>query len=61
MNLTSIKDYTYQHDAFLESVPGSSSLKAYESEASRWPRVDTPLAENQQLDMATIDNKLNDG
>lgn len=36
-------------------------MKAYESEASRWPRVDTPLAEGQQLDLATIDNKLDDG
>lgn len=59
--MSSIKDYTYTHDAFLNSIPDSSSLKAYESEASRWPRVDTPLAENQQFDIATLDNQLNDG
>lgn len=47
MNISAIKDYTYTHDAFLDSNAGASSLKAYESEASKWPRVDTPLAENQ--------------
>lgn len=47
MNMTSIKDYVYTHDSFLDSDPGASALKAYETEAARWPRVDTPLAENQ--------------
>jgi hypothetical protein len=46
MNLSSVREYTYTHDAFLDTIKGSSSLKAYESEAARWPRVDTPLAEN---------------
>lgn len=61
MNMSSIKDFTYTHDAFLDLIPGSSSLKAYESEASKWPRVDTPLAENQPLEVAHLDNRLNDG
>jgi hypothetical protein len=61
MNMSSIKEYTYTHDAFLESIPGSASLKAYESEAARWPRVDTPLAENQNIEMSIIENRLNDG
>lgn len=47
MNLTSINDYTYTHDGFLNMIPGSVSLKAYESEAIKWPRVDTPLADGQ--------------
>jgi hypothetical protein len=29
-------------------------LKAYENEGAKWPRVDTPLAEGQDLDKATI-------
>lgn len=45
LNMSSIRDYKYNHDAFLDSIPRSSALKAYETEASRWPRVDTPLAE----------------
>jgi hypothetical protein len=61
LNTSSIRDYKYNHDAFIDSVPGSQSLKSYEVEASRWPRVDTPIAEGQDLDKATIDNKLNDG
>lgn len=60
MNISSIKEYTYTHDAFLDSIPGSQALKAYEQEAVRWPRVDTPLAEGQQLEMAVLDNKMND-
>lgn len=46
INLTSIRDYTYSHDTFIDSIPGSQSLKAYEIEAKNWPRVDTPLAES---------------
>jgi hypothetical protein len=30
MNLSSIQDYTYRHDDFLNAVKGSQSLKAYE-------------------------------
>ena len=58
--MSSIKDYQYTHDGFLNLIQGSSALKAYEVEATKWPRVDTPLADNQQLDMAEIDNKFND-
>lgn len=61
MNMSNIKDYKYNHDAFIDSIPGSQSLKAYETEASKWPRVDTPLAEGQDLQKATLDNKFNDG
>lgn len=42
-------------------IPGSQSLKAYEVEAIKWPRVDTPLAEQQQLSKSVLDNKFNDG
>lgn len=48
MNISSIHDMTYTHDGFLNTIPGSQALKAYENEAVRWPRVDTPLGENQQ-------------
>jgi hypothetical protein len=61
MNITAVKEYTYTHDAFLDTIKGSSSLRAYESEAARWPRVDTPLAENQVVESADLDNRLNDG
>jgi hypothetical protein len=61
MNMTSIKDYTYSHDAFLDTIPNSASLKAYESEAAKWPRVDTPLAEGQKLQISQIDNRMNNG
>lgn len=61
MNMSSIKEYTYTHDSFLQIIPDSQSLKAYEIEAAKWPRVDTPLAEGQQLDRADLDNKFNDG
>lgn len=61
MNMSSIKEYTYTHDAFLDSIKGTQNLKAYESEASRWPRVDTPLGENQIIESAELDQKLNDG
>jgi hypothetical protein len=47
MNISSVRDYTYTHDSFLNMIKGSASLRAYENEAARWPRVDTPLAENQ--------------
>jgi hypothetical protein len=46
MNMSSIKESTYTHDSFLDTIKGTSNLKAYESEAARWPRVDTPLGEN---------------
>jgi hypothetical protein len=61
LNLSSIQDYTYRHDDFLDSIPGSQSLKAYEQEANRWPRVDTPLAEGQVLEKAALDSRFNDG
>jgi hypothetical protein len=61
MNMSSVREYAYSHDSFLDSIKGSQSLKAYESEASRWPRVDTPLAEGQVLDRATLDTRFNDG
>lgn len=61
MNLSSVKEFTYTHDAFLDTIKGSACLKAYESEAARWPRVDTPLAENQVVDSADLNNRLNDG
>lgn len=60
INLTSIKDYTYNHDQFLNMVPGSVSLAAYEKEADRWPRVDTPLGESQSYDKAEVDSHFND-
>lgn len=61
MNMSSIRDYTYTHDAFLDTIKGTSNLKAYESEAAKWPRVDSPLGEGQQIDVAELDQKLNDG
>jgi hypothetical protein len=61
MNMTSIKDYSYSHDAFLDTIPNSAALKAYESEAAKWPRVDTPLAEGQKLQISQIDNRMNNG
>jgi hypothetical protein len=61
MNISSVREYTYTHDSFLDTIKGSSSLKAYESEAARWPRVDTPLAEGQVIDYADLSNRLNDG
>lgn len=61
MNISSIKEYTYTHDAFLDTIKGTQNLKAYESEAAKWPRVDTPLGENQQIEVADLDQKLNDG
>lgn len=54
MNLSVVKEYTYTHDGFLDTIKGTSALKAYESEAARWPRVDTPLAENQIIEMADL-------
>lgn len=45
----------------MNSIPGSSALKAYEVEAARWPRVDTPLGENNKLDIVAQDNRFNDG
>jgi hypothetical protein len=35
MNMSSLKDYKYNHDAFIQTIPGSQSLKAYEIEASK--------------------------
>lgn len=61
MNMSSIQDMTYTHDQFLDMIPGSKALKAYEEEAARWPRVDTPLAEGVVLEKASIDNKFSDG
>lgn len=61
LNMSGIRDYKYTHDQFIDSIPGSQALKAYESEAARWPRVDTPLAEGQDLDRAALDSRFNDG
>jgi hypothetical protein len=36
-------------------------LKAYEVEAARRQRVDTPLGEGQDLDLVSVDNRFIDG
>jgi hypothetical protein len=61
MNMSSLRDYKYNHDAFIQTIPGSQSLKAYEVEAARRQRVDTPLGEGQDLDLVSVDNRFIDG
>jgi len=61
INMTDIRDYVYNHDAFVNSVPGVVSLKAYEQEAAAFPRVDTPLAEGGNYENATLPSQLQDG
>lgn len=61
INMTDIRDYTYNHDAFINSNPGVVSLKAYENEAAAWPRVDTPLQEGGFYEKVSTWNMLNDG
>ena len=45
MNMSSISEFQYTHDTFLKLIPDSAALKAYEVEAAKWQRVDTPLTE----------------
>lgn len=60
MNLTSISDYTYTDDGFLNLIPGSSALKAYQLEARTWRRVDTALGQGQTLSSTVLDNRFQD-
>lgn len=45
INASLVKDYTYNREAYLETFPGNQALRAYETEAANWPRVDTVMNE----------------
>jgi len=50
INASSVKDYTYNREAYLDTYPGNQALRAYETEAANWPRVDAPMNEGASYD-----------
>jgi len=61
LSIAAVKDYTYSHDAFLDTVPGKQALRAYETEAASFPRADTPMTDGGSYENITLSSQLSDG
>jgi hypothetical protein len=59
--MSAIKDYTYSRDAYLDTIPGDQALRAYETEAASFPRVDSALVEGGSYDNVVLESQLADG
>jgi hypothetical protein len=55
-----VKDYSYTNEQFLNSVPGSEELRAYQNEAHTFARVDTTMNEGGAYDLVNLPSILNE-
>jgi len=56
-----VQDYTYALEDFLNTVPGSQELRAYQGEARSFPRVDSHLNEGGAYDVVAKPPLLTNG
>lgn len=56
-----VQDYTYALEDFLNTVPGSQELRAYQGEARSFPRVDSRLNEGGAYDVVAKPPLLTNG
>ena len=59
-NISTISEYSYSEDGFLNMIKGNRALFAYSSEASRFERVDSRMVEGDSYDLSTEVTRVND-
>lgn len=60
INASAVKDYTYNREAYLDTYPGNQALRAYETEAANWPRVDALMNEGASYDEIILKSQFPD-
>lgn len=60
INASAVKDYTYNREAYLDTYPGNQALRAYETEAANWPRVDAIMNEGASYDEIILKSQFPD-
>ena len=53
LNVSNVKDYSYNAEGFLNIVPGSQELRAYRDEAAGFKRVDSNMVEGNTYDQTS--------